>query len=189
MDRLAKPLDGMAGGRVYTGAQALELGLVDKMGGLQEALRYAALEANLGEEYDVQILPKPKNLIMISIDTLRAGHLGSYGYSRPTSPRLDELAGRGTVFRNAISSSSWTVPAHMTLFTGLEPPAHGLVDFPVAGRLSTDQKTLARVLREAGLRTAAFTGGGFISERFGFADGFEVFTCRPLAAKELRQSQ
>ncbi len=60
--KLAKPLEEMAGGRVYTGAQALELGLVDKLGGLHDALKYASLEANLGEDYDVTILPKPKTI-------------------------------------------------------------------------------------------------------------------------------
>ncbi|MCH8054312.1 MAG: signal peptide peptidase SppA [Planctomycetes bacterium] len=61
-DKLAKPLEELAGGRVYTGAQALELGLVDKLGGLHDALKYASLEANLGEDYDVTILPKPKTI-------------------------------------------------------------------------------------------------------------------------------
>ena len=59
---LAKPLEELAGGRVYTGAQAKELGLVDKLGGLQDAMKFAALEANLGDDYDVKILPKPKTL-------------------------------------------------------------------------------------------------------------------------------
>jgi protease-4 len=62
-DRLTKPLDEIAGGRVYTGAQAKALGLVDQLGGLQDALKYAALEANLGNNYDVRILPKPKTLM------------------------------------------------------------------------------------------------------------------------------
>ncbi len=61
-DKLTKPLEELAGGRVYTGAQALELGLIDKLGGLQDALKYASLEANLGEDYDVTILPKPKTI-------------------------------------------------------------------------------------------------------------------------------
>jgi protease-4 len=61
-DKLAKPLEELAGGRVYTGAQALELGLVDKLGGLQDALKYASLEANLGDDYDVTVLPKPKTI-------------------------------------------------------------------------------------------------------------------------------
>ena len=87
-DRLAKPLDDMAGGRVYTGAQALELGLVDKLGGLQEALRYAALEANLGEEYDVKILPKPKNLL----DVLMEGFSVTAGAPAGTAARGGPLA-------------------------------------------------------------------------------------------------
>ncbi|MCG3136379.1 MAG: Protease 4 [Phycisphaerae bacterium] len=61
-DKLTKPIDELAGGRVYTGAQALQLGLVDQLGGLKDALTYAALQANLGEEYEIKLLPKPKTL-------------------------------------------------------------------------------------------------------------------------------
>lgn len=122
--------------------------------------------------------PQARNLLVISLDTLRADHLGAYGYSRDTSPQLDRLAKRGTVFRNAISASAWTVPAHMTAFTGLEPPAHQLVDFPDTGRLGRGYPTLAGILRDAGFRTGAFTGGGFVSRGPGFDRGFERFVSR-----------
>jgi len=114
------------------------------------------------------------NLILISIDTLRADHLGSYGYSRNTSPRLDQRAAQGTVFLNAISASSWTLPAHTTLLTGLEPIAHNLYAYPGATALPSDEMTLAGTLREAGFRTAAFTGGGFLSHVRGLDNGFEI---------------
>ncbi len=120
----------------------------------------------------------PRHLVVVSIDTLRGGHLSISGYGVPTSPRLDAIAARGTTFLRAYSPSGWTVPAHMSLFTGLLPPAHGLVDFPDAGRLGPNYVTLAETLRASGFRTAAFTGGGFLSPQHGFEDGFERFVSR-----------
>ncbi|HEY3242494.1 MAG TPA: signal peptide peptidase SppA [Phycisphaerae bacterium] len=75
--KLAKPIDEMAGGRVYTGKQALDLGLVDKIGGLDEAVKYAAAQANLSD-YEVRVVPKPKNLIEMVIDSL-TGHQDDEG--------------------------------------------------------------------------------------------------------------
>ncbi|MGY8804601.1 MAG: sulfatase-like hydrolase/transferase, partial [bacterium] len=67
----------------------------------------------------------PPNVLLISIDTLRPDHLGAYGYERATSPRIDRLAAEGALFETAISSSSWTLPAHAALFTGLSDSVHG----------------------------------------------------------------
>ncbi len=69
---------------------------------------------------------QPPNIVLVSIDNLRADHLGSYGYARNTSPRLDALAKRSTLFENHISPSAWTLPAHMSLFTSMYPSYHGL---------------------------------------------------------------
>jgi len=69
---------------------------------------------------------KPTNIILISIDTLRADHLGCYGYERPTSPTLDQLACEGLLFEDVTSTSPWTLPAHGSLLTGLYPNRHGL---------------------------------------------------------------
>jgi len=65
------------------------------------------------------------NVVLISIDSLRADHLGSYGYPRPTSPSIDRLASEGVLFEVAVSSTSWTLPAHASLFTGLPDSIHG----------------------------------------------------------------
>lgn len=116
-----------------------------------------------------------RHLLLISIDTLRARNLGSYGYERDTSPRLDTYARRGRRFVHALSSSSWTVPAHATLLTGLEPVAHGLIGYPRPGRLDPGIETLATLLSAEGFRTAAFTGGGFMSDAHGLDLGFETF--------------
>jgi arylsulfatase A-like enzyme len=121
----------------------------------------------------------PPNIVLVSVDTLRADHLGVYGYSRPTTPNLDALAGRGVVFDNAVSQAPWTLPAHMTLFTGLYPAEHGLTEFSMRRRdwkrLAADVPLLAELLSQHGYVTAAFTGGGFVSSAFGFGRGFDQY--------------
>ena len=71
-DKLAKPIDELAGGRVYTGKQALDLGLVDKLGGLDDAIAFAAKEANV-TEYDIRMLPQPKSFIEVLLSDLQDG--------------------------------------------------------------------------------------------------------------------
>jgi len=110
------------------------------------------------------------NVVMISIDTLRADHLSCYGYGWATSPVIDGLAREGTLFTNAQSASSWTTPSHMTMMTGLRPSVHG-VDRP-GRRLGAEHETLAEAFRAAGYDTAAFVGGPTLSSAFGFDRGF-----------------
>ena len=113
----------------------------------------------------------PRHLVLVSLDTLRADRLGCYGYERDTSPTLDRLASEGARFAHAISETSWTLPAHATLFTALAPRAHGVVLPELA--LGDDVPVLAEVLREEGFRTFAGTEGAYVSRRYGFARGFE----------------
>jgi len=113
------------------------------------------------------------NLIVVSIDTLRADRLGSYGYDRPTSPALDAMAARGVRFASAVADSSWTVPSHITLFTGLAPTAHGVTSDQM--RLDEGIPTLAEVLGQAGYRSYAYTAGRYMDRRYGFDQGFEVY--------------
>jgi len=125
--------------------------------------------------------PQGPNLILISIDTLRADHLGSYGYPRETSPFIDRWAASSTLFLNAISQSPHTTPSHATLFTSLYPSQHGLVNLDkmkdphLIHRLSKDHLTLAEVLKNEGYRTAAFTGGGNVAGFLGFSRGFDLY--------------
>src|SRR5512138_2544936 len=99
--------------------------------------------------------PSPgPNAILVSIDTLRADHLGCYGYARATSPRIDRFAAGGAVFERAIAESPWTMPSHASLLTGLEPSRHGMLDDQ--SRLADSIPTLAEQLRKAGVQTAAF---------------------------------
>ncbi|MFO8073128.1 MAG: sulfatase [Polyangia bacterium] len=118
------------------------------------------------------------NVILISIDTLRADHLGCYGYPRETSPNIDRLARESLVFDDAISQSSWTTPAHASIFSGLTPDRHGLVYFRDPGRLDDELVTMPETLAEAGYRTVGFTGGGYVSGDFGLGQGFEVYESR-----------
>jgi arylsulfatase A-like enzyme len=113
----------------------------------------------------------PRNIVLITIDTLRADHLGVYGYPRQVSPFLDDLAESSVVFDAAFSSSSHTAPSHASLFTSLQPAQHRLL---VNGELLDDQlATIAELLASQGFRTAAFTPVTFLS---GLAAGFEHFS-------------
>lgn len=112
------------------------------------------------------------NVVLVSIDTLRADHLGCYGYDRPTSPAIDEFAARGVTFTQTIAQAPSTLPSHASILTSLLPQHHNASW--EAGRPLPDQAlTLAEVLREAGYATAAFTGGGQMDRVFGLGQGFE----------------
>jgi len=137
--------------------------------GLLLALASAALLAGCRPEES----RGPTNLLLVSIDTLRADHLGTYGYARPTSPNLDAFARRAVTFDEAISPSSWTLPAHASLLTGTSPYRHGAVR--TASRISPTVPTLAERLRERGYHTVGFVNAPFVSSGFGFARGFDAF--------------
>lgn len=120
--------------------------------------------------------PRP-NLVVISIDTLRADQVGCYGGDPRLTPALDRLAAEGTRFARFVAASSWTLPSHATLFSAQEPPVHG------ASRVNSrvdPQRTplLASTLAEAGWLTAAFTGGGFLDPSFGLSTGFDRYSTR-----------
>ncbi|MBI5506752.1 MAG: sulfatase [Deltaproteobacteria bacterium] len=115
------------------------------------------------------------NVVLISIDTLRADHVGTYGYSRPTTPNIDALSKTSVVFEDAIAQSSWTRAAHMSIFTGLHPREHGYIALADRRRLDDKVATLASVLRENGYTTAAFVGGVNVAAEYGFDQGFDVY--------------
>ena len=116
---------------------------------------------------------EPPNVVLISVDSLRPDHLGAYGYPKNTSPRIDKLAAGGAIFANAVSSSSWTLPAHAALFTGLSDSVHGCDDSN--RRLDNSRLTLAERFRELGYRTVGFFAGPFLHPTFGLAQGFERY--------------
>lgn len=118
------------------------------------------------------------NLVIISLDTLRADHLGAHGYQRATSPTIDAFARRHIFFENAYSPSSKTAEAHMSLFTSLYPSVHGVrsvgSEEKTGTRLSDDITTLAQILKKNKYSTASFHNGGQLNPRFGFDKGFHT---------------
>jgi arylsulfatase A-like enzyme len=131
------------------------------------------------------------NLLVVVLDTLRADHLGTYGASRPTSPWLDGFAADATVYERAVAPSSFTLPSHASLFTGLYPESHGatvdehgvslsnlgLEDDPTRVRpLADEARTLAEIARDAGLETGAVCANvAYLSRWFGLDQGFDTW--------------
>jgi arylsulfatase A-like enzyme len=124
-------------------------------------------------EADVRKAARPLNVVLYLVDTLRADHLGSYGYDRPVSPHLDAFAREAVLFENAIAQSPWTRPSVASMLTGLWPKTHG-----VNGRndaLSPEALTLPEMLASRGYRSAGITTNGNVAKAFGFAQGFDVY--------------
>jgi arylsulfatase A-like enzyme len=117
------------------------------------------------------------NVVLYLIDTLRADHLGSYGYPLPTSPNIDALAADAVVFTRTQAQASWTRPATGSILTGLYPYAHGAVS--LRDRLRPGAATLAELLRAHGYQTAAFVTNVNVGGGFGFDRGFDQFTYLP----------
>ncbi|MCZ6833063.1 MAG: sulfatase [Acidobacteria bacterium] len=115
----------------------------------------------------------PRGVVLISIDTLRADHLSAYGYEKPTSPFMDEVAAAGVLFENAISSAPWTLPAHASILTGLDPSTHRAVDGSEG--IAVDVTMAAEMFRDAGYATGGFVASWFVSRRYGFDRGFDHF--------------
>jgi len=117
------------------------------------------------------------HVVLVTLDTTRADHLGCYGYARRTSPRLDALASEGTVFLHAQAQASVTPVSHASIFTGRFPYRHGLrcLHGRWGTRLNEDVPTLAEMLRSQGYRTGAFISAFPAGSAFGLERGFEVF--------------
>jgi arylsulfatase A-like enzyme len=114
------------------------------------------------------------NVVLISVDTLRADHMGIYGYHRSTTPFIDSFFADGVIFERCISQAPWTLPAHVSIFTGEYSSTHGALDKHECNLLDPATETFADVLHQAGYTTAAFTGGGFVSQEYGYHT-FDVF--------------
>lgn len=121
--------------------------------------------------------PRPTNLLLVTLDTLRADHLGCYGYARPTSPVLDRLARRSLVFEHAVAQSAVTPVSHASILSGLAPRRHGLRSLHggAAQVLAPEVTTLAERLRDAGFATAGFVSAFTASRHFGLDQGFDTW--------------
>ncbi len=117
----------------------------------------------------------PGNVILVSIDTLRADHVGSYGYHRNTTPNLDRLAREGVRFQNVVSTTSWTIPAHAGMFTSQYDLVHGLLSH--TDRLDDKRITMAESMKKAGYTTAGFYSSITLDPVFGLGQGFDDYIC------------
>jgi arylsulfatase A-like enzyme/Tfp pilus assembly protein PilF len=118
--------------------------------------------------------PSHPNLLLITIDTLRADHVGAYGASSGATPTLDALAAGGVRFDQVQTAVPLTGPSHATILTGQYPPSHG-VRGNVVFSLGAKYPTLATLLKQHGYRTAAFVGAYPVAAAFGFGQGFDLF--------------
>ena len=148
-------------------------GLARALRGLAAAAVACALGCAPGSE------PSPPgapgwNLLLVTLDTLRADRLGCYGYGAAETPHLDGLAARGLRFEQAMTPAPLTLPAHATILTGLLPPRHGLRGNGT-GSLPPDLGTMATRLAEGGYRTGAFVGSFVLDRRFGLGRGFAAY--------------
>ncbi len=158
--RDSRLLSGLTGRRTLAVGTALGLVL---LGGLELAHRWARSTAT----------PTGPNVVLISVDTLRADFLSCYGHPTRTSPRLDLLAKSGLRFANALSQSPWTMPSMATVHTSLYPSRHRATG--ARSRLGRGADTLAEVMRNAGYRTLGVVSHDFVDGRHGFAQGFVEF--------------
>ena len=138
------------------------------------------------EHSELAALPPPTsgapNIVLIVVDTLRADHLSTYGYSRATTPHLDRMAKEGVLFENAISACSWTLPSHASLLTGRYPADHGMQDAQPMPWLGWGRNalhgypTLGEALEHLGYRTGAFSANQtYFTSNVGLGRGFSHF--------------
>ncbi len=130
------------------------------------------------------VTPRPPNVVVIVLDTLRPDALGCYGYARPTSPNIDRWAAESVLFENAQSAAPWTAPSLVSLMTSLYPNVHGVVGYDEPGAMSERVVTLAESLAARRYRTAAFTEGGYAVADFGLGQGFDVYENAEIAPRE-----
>src|SRR4029079_11199861 len=117
--------------------------------------------------------PSARNLVIITIDTLRADHVGAYGYKEAHTPTLDRLAHDGVLFTHAYATAPITLTSHASLMTGRYPPGHGARH--IGSRIDLKTPTLADTLSEAGFATAAFIAAYPLDRRFGLIKGFQTY--------------
>ncbi|HEY5659000.1 MAG TPA: sulfatase [Myxococcota bacterium] len=136
---------------------------------------------------------KKPNVLLITLDTVRADHLSSYGYARPTTPNLDAFAGRATRFTTCFATSPWTVPSHASLFTGRHPFEHGAHSFEPKGMeynnvfpLDESHETLAEVLAGEGYVTAGIVANNvYLDPLLNLQQGFETWDVKRVRGHRL----
>jgi len=139
-----------------------------------------------GGDFSATALCPGCNVVLVSFDALQAAHVHALGYPRPTTPAIDQMAQKGALFTQAVSPAPWTLPAHMSWFTGVEPSSHKVVNKYVVmpddqltqsnlQQLTPGMVTLPEVMKARGYATGGFTGGAGLGGGFGFKKGFDVY--------------
>jgi arylsulfatase A-like enzyme/Tfp pilus assembly protein PilF len=117
---------------------------------------------------------QPPSVLLITIDTVRADHLGAYGYTKGSTPVIDRLSREGVRFADATSQAPLTGPAHAALLTGLYPARFGVRDNATTP-IPSDVMTAAKLFKARGYRTGGFVGAFILTAPYGFAQGFDTF--------------
>jgi len=142
----------------------------------------AAVALNSGVRFGAREGPAEKrlpNIVLLSLDTVRADHTSLYGYSRKTTPELERFAAGSTVFLNATASSNFTLPSHTSMFTGLPATVHGNYELATMGILSPDDTTMAQVLAARGYDTySVVSNAPPLGRAFGLDRGFRYLDAR-----------
>ncbi len=146
-----------------------------RMGGRLEGCASAALVLSALLAAGCGSPPRPRNLLVITLDTMRADRLPPYGFSGVVTPALDRLAAEGALFEQSFAAAPLTLPSHATLFTGMYPPRLGVRD-NTGAPLSADFQTLAEVLGARGLTTGAFVASAVLAPRRGLDQGFGTYS-------------
>ncbi len=163
--------------RVKLGAlrgKAFELRLVTEPGAAGDPSFDAVYWGDLTFDGGASTPPSMPHVILVDIDTLRADSLGLYGSSRPTSPQIEKWAsGRATVYTDMVATASWTLPSTTSILTGTFVQQHGMEEESSAAVGAMPM--LQRMLKAAGFETWGLAGGGYVTTRFGFDQGFDRF--------------
>jgi arylsulfatase A-like enzyme len=138
------------------------------------AVLLAIFVAACASPTEKKIESRGANVILVTLDTTRADHIGAYGYAAAQTPHLDALARDGVLFEQAITATAYTMPSHSSIMTGLYPPAHG-VRLNGDAALGDAQTTLAERLSADGYRTGAFVGAFVLDGRWGLKQGFDHY--------------
>lgn len=157
--------------------------IINKLGALinaKQARHFGLIALVILISYNISIYlyrsfntPEGPNVVLITIDTLRADHLGSYGYERDTTPNIDMLAERGMLFENAYAQASWTYPSMASMHTSLYPDQVGVTRF--GSRINNKLTTLAEYMKNNFYNTYGVVSNIVVSEIFGFGQGFSQF--------------
>jgi arylsulfatase A-like enzyme len=131
---------------------------------------------------------EPRSLLLITLDTTRADRLGAWGYEEARTPTIDRLATEGTLYERAYAPAPETLPVHASLFTGLYPPSHG-VRLNLSYRLPEPAQTLAELLQQRGLFTAAVISAGVLDQQYGLNQGFVVYDDMSESSRRERRAE